>query len=151
MNAPAPKTIQRSNLGFTLIEVMVVVAIIGILSAIAYPSYVEYVNRSRRAEAQATLMELSQFMERRYTTVSSYAVVESNGTLTAPALPITSRGGYNFGFATSQPTRTTYTLVATRTGVMTNDPCGDFSLTHTGVRGQVATTATRALGACWRQ
>jgi len=142
---------RATSHGFTLIEVMVVVAILGILSAIAYPSYVEYVNRSRRAEAQATLMELSQFMERRYTTVSTYAVVAPNGTLSAPALPITTRGGYNFAFAASQPTRTTYTLVASRTGVMSNDTCGDFSLTHTGVRAQVASTSTRALADCWRQ
>ena len=59
--------------GFTLIEVMIVVAIVGILSAIAYPSYQQHVRSSRRADAQAALSELAQFMERRFTETNSYA------------------------------------------------------------------------------
>lgn len=58
--------------GFTLIELMITVAIIGILAAIAYPSYVEHINRSRRADAEATLVELAQWMERNYMTNLSY-------------------------------------------------------------------------------
>ena len=58
--------------GFTLIELMITVAIIGILAAIAYPSYVEHIYRSRRAEAEATLMELAQWMERNYMVNLSY-------------------------------------------------------------------------------
>lgn len=53
--------------GFTLIELMTVVAIVGILAAIAYPSYQEHIRRANRADAQASLMELAQFMERSYT------------------------------------------------------------------------------------
>ncbi len=59
--------------GFTLIEVMIAVAIVGILSAIAYPSYQQHVRSSRRADAQAALSELAQFMERRFTETNSYA------------------------------------------------------------------------------
>ena len=59
--------------GFTLIELMIVVAIVGILSAIAYPSYQQHVRSSRRADAQAALSELAQFMERRFTETNSYA------------------------------------------------------------------------------
>jgi type IV pilus assembly protein PilE len=63
---------MRTVSGFTLIEVMIVVAIVGILSAIAYPSYQEHVRSSRRADAQAALSELAQFMERRFTENNGY-------------------------------------------------------------------------------
>jgi type IV pilus assembly protein PilE len=53
--------------GFTLTEIMIVVAIIGIIAAIAYPSYQDSVRKSRRADARAVLLEAAQFMERRYT------------------------------------------------------------------------------------
>ena len=50
--------------GFTLIELMIVVAIVGILSAIAYPSYAEYIRRGHRADARAGLLQAQQWMER---------------------------------------------------------------------------------------
>ncbi|MGH8467618.1 MAG: type IV pilin protein [Gammaproteobacteria bacterium] len=62
----------RTVSGFTLIEVMIVVAIVGILSAIAYPSYQQHVRSSRRADAQAALLELAQIMERRFTENNGY-------------------------------------------------------------------------------
>lgn len=52
--------------GFSLIELMIVVAVIGILTAIALPGYNEYVARARRAEAATTVLETSQFMRRFY-------------------------------------------------------------------------------------
>src|SRR5690606_38472416 len=74
---------RKSSAGFTLIEVMIVVAIIGILAAIAYPSYQDHVRKSRRADAQTALLELAQFMERHYTTNGRY-LTSANA---APALP----------------------------------------------------------------
>ena len=54
----------KQNKGFTLIELMIVVAIIGILAAIAYPSYQEYVRRTKRTDAQADMMELANRLQR---------------------------------------------------------------------------------------
>jgi type IV pilus assembly protein PilE len=71
------------NSGFTLVELMIVVAIIGILAAVAYPSYVESVRKSKRAEARASLMNLLQQQERYMTQNSTYAAfaLASAGTL----------------------------------------------------------------------
>ncbi|MFT6924527.1 MAG: type IV pilus assembly protein PilE [Psychromonas sp.] len=65
--------------GFTLIELMIVVAIVAILAAISFPSYRDSVRNARRAEAQATLQGLSQAMERYYTTNGTYAGAAAAG------------------------------------------------------------------------
>lgn len=138
--------------GFTLIEIMIVVAIVGILAAIAYPSYMEHVRRGNRADAQASLMELTQFMERNYTRLGRYTT-DAAGT-TAPTLPFAtspkdgSRAIYDLGLGTV--TTTTYTLQASPSagGTMVGDRCGTLTVTNTGLRGQAA----GATGAdCWRR
>lgn len=67
--------------GFTLIELMVTVAIVAILAAIAYPSYTSHITKTRRAAATACAMEAAHFMERHYTTKMTYsgAVLPTTG------------------------------------------------------------------------
>lgn len=69
----------REHQGFTLIEVMIVVAIVGILAAVAYPSYEEHVKSFRRAEAQSALMGLAAAMERHFTANNTYKGAGSGG------------------------------------------------------------------------
>ena len=141
--------IHRKNLGFTLIELMIVVAIIAIIAAIAYPSYQESVRKAKRADAQTTLMELSQFMERHYTSNGRYLKADD----TAPDLPFNTApkdGGaksYDLSFANT-PTANGYVLQAVPTGSMAADTCGTLTLSSTGAKSQ-ANGAT--LAQCWRR
>ena len=133
---------MEKNSGFTLIELMIVVAIIGILAAIAYPSYQNHVENTRRSVAQAELMELAQWMERRYTASYDYR----DGT-DAPDLPFTTspRDGnatfYNLSFQGSV-TRNSFTLQAVPVGAQANDDCGTLTLDSSGSRGA-------AENGCW--
>lgn len=77
---------MRSSKGFTLIELMIVVAIVGILAAIAYPSYLQYVESTRRSDAQGALSGLASAMERHYTTNSSYKNAAESGDTGSPGI-----------------------------------------------------------------
>ncbi len=63
---------RRFNRGFTLIEIMIVIAIIGIIITIAAPSYTEYLKKGRRAEVVSLLSEQAQILERFYTKNNVY-------------------------------------------------------------------------------
>lgn len=67
------KKIHRYQLGFTLIELMITVAVIGILSAIAYPSYQEQLRKGKRAECRSGLFQVMQQQERYFTQFNAYA------------------------------------------------------------------------------
>lgn len=144
---------QHSNRmqGFTLIEIMVVVAVIAILAAIAYPSYQQSVAKTRRSAAQGCLVEMAQFMERFYTTNMRYdqnaagvAVALANPTCRAEMAAF-----YTFGFAAGQPTQSTYTIQAVPQGSQASADagCGTLTLTQAGTKGR---SGTAALNSCWQ-
>ena len=167
MKRLAPNS-RRSVLGFTLIEVMIVVAIIAILSMIALPSYQEHVRRSKRSEAEGILMEAAQYMQRyysandRYTAVSGTTTEETEQTVTSGGqttsmLPQNLRdapkGAVNGGnYVISVEARDkppTYTLKATRAGSMAGDKCGTLTLNSQGAK-EVGTDATSKAVDCWK-
>ncbi|KTS74849.1 hypothetical protein NS274_18615 [Pseudomonas oryzihabitans] len=130
---------------------MIVVAIVGILAAIAYPSYMEHIRKGNRADAEASLMQLSQFMERYFTGTGRYSQTAGQTDVpNNPAPPYPTGTNYTFTITVGNA-GTSYTATATpnNPGVMANDKCGALTLTNNGLKGQTGTGVTTA--DCWRR
>ena len=140
--------INKKQKGFTLIELMIVVAIIGIISAIAYPSYNQYIVRSKRADGISALMLASQAMERfRSNPPYSYKVGTDGTDLGAIfAIQVPVEGGTAYYDLALTSDATSYTLTATPTGSMAGQD-GALTLTNTGARTWVDDSA--ASHDCW--
>lgn len=124
--------LNRSNqFGFTLIELMIVVAIVGVLASIAYPSYLGQVVKTRRVDVQRELVTFAQSMERYYTVNGRY-VTTLGGNVCGASVPVNTT---LYTFATSNCTDNTFTITATPVvgGSQAND--GTQTLNHQGVRG----------------
>ncbi|UVE18493.1 prepilin-type N-terminal cleavage/methylation domain-containing protein [Pseudomonas sp. LS44] len=130
----------NSTRGFTLIEMMITVAIIGILAAIAYPSYQEYVLRGNRTEGQALLNDAAARQERYYAQNNTYAD-------TTAKLGYSSANSANtlYVLSISNASATAYTLTAT--AQRTDSKCGNLSLNQAGTKGE---TGSGSATDCWK-
>lgn len=136
---------QVTAQGFTLIELMIVVAIVAILSAIAYPSYQEYTRKANRAEAKDALFDTAQRLERCFTTSGAYNSPNCPAAIANGATITTNRNMYTITIAS---TPATYTLVAApvATEMQAGDiKCTSFTLTNTGSKTATGTDAAN----CW--
>ena len=132
--------------GFTLIELMIVVAIIAIIAGIAIPSYMESVRRSNRSDAKVELNDVAQRLQRCFTAYSAYnnatcgVATSFNG-----GAAITSQEG--FYSITAAIDATTFTLTAEPIAGTTqaSDRCTRLTLEHTGARG----AAGASVDECW--
>lgn len=133
--------------GFTLIELMIVVAIIGIISTFAYSSYQESVRKTKRAEAKTTLMDLAQRLERSYTANGNFDTANSvhDGTDLLASTAITEHGHYNVVISNLAPT--TFTLTATAT--FTDPQCTTFTIDNTGLKTAADDGGADATTICW--
>lgn len=133
---------QARQKGFTLIELMITVAIVGILAAIAYPSYQEYVLRGNRAEGMAMLSDAAARQERYFSQNNTYAdTVEDLG-----MDEDSSHDLYRLSIADA--TTTTYSLTATAIGIQAGDSkCGNLGLDQAGEK---SASGSEDASYCWR-
>ena len=169
---------HRLTEGFTLIEIMITVAIIGVLAAVAMPSYTSYIARANRADARTKLLQAAQFMQRFYAANDRYDQDRSGGSVmgdvsaTPPVgMPEVLRKSPADGTALYQlntgiAAAGSYAITADTSSFslrmspisgrkMASDECGSFTLSSTGVRGVLVGSAlTPDTGSlrdkCWK-
>lgn len=139
------RTNKKQSTGFTLIELMIVVAVIGILAAIAYPSYMEHVRKSRRAEAQSVLMDIGT--REQQLLLDTRAFKDTTDACSAPILNVTPSASvcnnYTLKVSVGTSAPPTFTATATPKNAQARDTCGTLTLTHTGAMSATGT------GTCW--
>lgn len=135
--------------GFTLIELMITVAIVAILASIAYPSYQEYVRRGARAEARTAMLNVAQLEERFFTSNNTYAAFDGPGGGTAPPTgwetmnysgSDSASRKYNISVAAPAggTIATGFVISAAPSNGFADTKCGTLTLDNLGVRGQSA-------------
>lgn len=135
--------IRKKVSGFTLIELMITVAIIGIIASIAYPSYEGVLQKTRRQEAIRTLLEASQLMESYYAMNLNYSGAISGGLITAFTESDDFSESYTLtGVAALGSSSFTLSAAPIPAGIQSNDECGTLTITHTGSTGADASD-------CW--
>lgn len=156
---------KSAQAGFTLIELMIVVAVVGILSAVAYPSYVEYVARGHRTQVKAQLQVAQQWMERYHS--ERYFYGNASGSDEPPAAfkrqsfatsPPAGEGAARYTIAVAPSGGGLgYLITATRVGAMSDDACGSPTVNHLGVKSVVDKSqgsrfadGAAAVEQCWR-
>jgi len=121
--------VVKKNKGFTLIELMIVVAIVGILAAIAYPSYQEYVRKTKRTDAQADMMELANRLQRYKIANFTFLKVDSSNANNMIPIDLSDIG--HSGTLPQSGGDTLYTLV------LSNVTAGTWMLTATPTGAQI--------------
>ncbi len=136
---------KRFSGGFTLVEILIVVAIVAIIASIAYPSYQDSITRSRRVAAAACLTETAHNMERGFTVSMKYPT-----TLPAISCMNETAGFYTYALDASASSNTAFKVQATPVGpqdTADSAKCGVLSLDHKGVR---AASGSQGVDTCWK-
>ena len=140
---------QLALRGFTLIELMIVVAIVAIIAAVGYPSYISHITKTKRVAAEACLSEYANYMERYYSTNLRYDQDSAGDKNTLPTLSCASdlKVDYKFSFV-STPGQSTYQVRAAPKGSQASrdTECKTISLDQAGTKTE---NGTGTVASCW--
>lgn len=142
---------MRRERGFTLIELMIVVAIIAILAIIAVPWWGRYTYRARRTDGQKLLMHIAQAEERYYTDFNRYPLAATSLGYSTNT-PVSENGYYTLSLTLPSASSTGQGFVASAApqGAQANDACGTLSIDNTGQKKPLPTDAgANSNGSCW--
>lgn len=146
---------KRGNTGFTLIELVITMAIVGILTAVALPAYTKHVTKTRRAAAEACLANYASYMERFYATNMSYKQTQASVSVRPlPSLDCATSANtgqyYSYDVDTTTLTDSAYTVTATpkATQLKNDTQCATIKLDQSG-KHTVTGTSSASVTDCW--
>jgi type IV pilus assembly protein PilE len=144
-----------ASAGFTLVEMMIVVAIVGILAAIAYPAYTSQVKRAKRSDAQTAMLEVSQFLQRYYAARNTFTDVSGDadkpfekGLWNRIPRDIKRTQTYTVELENIQESNGLSYLIRAKP-LFTDEDCGDLTLDDKGRKGTSAAGADK-VNECWK-
>lgn len=150
---------KKKQSGFTLIELMIVVAILGIIAGIAYPYYVEQVRKSTRSDAKVLISEVAQLMQRCFTAQSTYkpaaaGICDVVDKATAAAGILSKEGFYQAKLSSAATDYTTSKYLLKVTPVSTkrqaqDTSCATFTLDQAGVKKAYNKSNVETTDQCW--
>ena len=142
--------LMKNRCGFTLIELMIAIAVVGLLAAIALPAYSAYIRRAKRADVRMVLLEDAQFMERFLTENNRYDQTPAGAAVVLPLLVAprnATANGLTYEISLSKVDAVSYTLRAVPINSMAGDACGTYTLNNLGARGNKGNVMHSA--DCW--
>lgn len=134
---------QRKRRGFTLIELVIIIATLGVLFGLVVPSYLDYMVRANRSEALDVLLTTAACQEQVYARTRQYDTARCDSATTIV------NGHYTISMTTSNANQN-FTLTATPQKNQVKDSCGNLTLTDAGVRGSSRTYDVKKIADCWR-